>query len=61
MRAALLLFAVLLVGCTKAQTARPCPGAPRPRCVTKVECAYDDERDCEVCRCAPPTAEPVRP
>jgi hypothetical protein len=58
---ALLALAALVLGaCAKAQTAKPCPEARDTRCMTRVNCSYDEARDCEVCHCSPPTPEPVR-
>ncbi|MFO0570010.1 MAG: hypothetical protein U0263_30470 [Polyangiaceae bacterium] len=57
-----LLLAGLLAApaCTKAPSSKPCPEARATECMTRVDCSYDAKRDCEVCRCAPPTQEPIR-
>ena len=54
-----LCVAVALSGCTKAQTHKPCPEARQTQCMTRVECSYDAERDCEVCHCSAPTPHPL--
>jgi hypothetical protein len=49
------------LACNEPKVANRCAG-PEPRCMTRVVCAFDRERGCEVCSCEPafpPTGQPT--
>jgi hypothetical protein len=55
----LLLLLTLLAACAHtpaADAAARCPESRDLGCVTKVECSYDRDRGCNVCRCSNPWA-----
>ena len=53
LRCSLALCAMLLPACAHTTTTR-CAESVRTRCLTPLECSYDEARGCEVCACAPP-------
>jgi hypothetical protein len=55
-----LLLLMPLAACSTPRSAPTCPNTSRPRCVTQVECSYDEARNCEICHCAVPTPPPAR-
>lgn len=64
MRHPLLAWALLgLAGCLSGPKATDvCPESRNIHCLTKVECAYDRKRGCQVCQCtASPHHKPAPP
>ena len=55
MRALTCVFAVLCaLGCTQPQMANTCPESKDLRCMTRVVCERDEQRQCMVCACEEP-------
>ncbi|MCC6747054.1 MAG: hypothetical protein IT371_05300 [Deltaproteobacteria bacterium] len=61
----LLGLPLLAAGCASSAagrrpTAHRCPDHQALRCLTQVQCSYDEGRGCEVCQCAPPDVGPAQ-
>ena len=52
--------AALVLACAGPLKNQPvCPESKNVRCLTGLDCEYDEKRACEVCRCKEPAYTPI--